>query len=150
MVSEIHTQWDIAFLDQYVSDSMVPRSLRWDNSPQRGESELLEWFQYFNEAGVKFLQFLAQCKKSKLIRLDTEIKLIKDKLSPLNNSEDYKERSLSLKKLLEKEEVEQKNKKKKKYNRDVGDYKSGLVFEWQSKIQENENGYTEMDIAPSH
>lgn len=38
MVAEMHTQWDIAFLDQYVADSMVPRSLSWDVSPQKGES----------------------------------------------------------------------------------------------------------------
>lgn len=98
MIAELHTQWDIAFLDQYVADSMVPRSLRWDVSPQKGESELAELFQYFNEAGVKFLQFLAQSKKYKLTRLDIEMKSIKEHLSTLNSSEEYKERSLALKK----------------------------------------------------
>lgn len=112
MVSEIHTQCDIAFLEQYVSDDMVPKSLRWEVSPQKGESKLQEWYKYFNEAGVKFLEFLVQRKKCKLTRLDIEIKLIKDKLLPHINSEEYKERSISLKKLLEKEEIEQKNKKR--------------------------------------
>lgn len=113
---------------------MVPRSLRWEVAPQKGELELLEWFQYFNQAGVTFLDFLVQRKKSKLVRLDMEIKLIKDKMSTYTNSEEYKERSTVLKKLLEKEEIEQKNKKKKKYVRDMGDYKAGAVFVWQSKI----------------
>lgn len=136
MVSEIHTQWDIAFLEKYVSDNMVP----WEIIPQKGESELQEWFQYFNEAGVKFLEFLVQRKKCKLTRLDTEIKSIKDKLSPHINSEEYKEQSTNLKKLLEKEEIEQKN-KKKTFNRDVSDYKTGIVFEWQSKILGNEQPF---------
>lgn len=73
MVSEIHTQWDIALLEQYVSNKMVPRSLHWEVSPQKGELELQEWFQYFNEAGVKFLEFLVQRKKCKLTRLDIGI-----------------------------------------------------------------------------
>lgn len=90
MVSEIHTQWDIAFLEQYVADSMVPRSLRWEVSPQKGETELQDWFKYFNEAGVKFLEFLIQKKNGKLDRLDVEIKLIKEKLSSHINSEEYK------------------------------------------------------------
>lgn len=55
-MSEIHTQWDIAFCEQYVADAnaMVPRSLRWDVSPQKGELELQECFKYFNKAVVKF------------------------------------------------------------------------------------------------
>lgn len=55
MVSEIHTQWDILFLAQYVTDSMVPRSLRWEVSPQKGETDFQDWFQFFNEAGGKLL-----------------------------------------------------------------------------------------------
>lgn len=54
----------------------VPRSLRWDVGPQRGELELEEWFKYFNEAGVKVLKFLILTQKSKLARLDGEIKFI--------------------------------------------------------------------------
>lgn len=37
LISEIHTLWDIAFLDQYISNAMVPRSLRWEVGPQKGE-----------------------------------------------------------------------------------------------------------------
>lgn len=126
------------FLEQYVTESMVPRSLRWDVSPQKGEVDLEEWFKYFNSTGVKFLGFLIQRKNNKLIRLDGEIKLIKEKLVPHINSEEYKERSSVLKKLLEKEEIEQKNKKRKKYNRNIGDYKRGAVFGWQSKFSGGE------------
>lgn len=34
-VSETHTQWDIAYLETYVKNNMVPRSLRWEVSPQK-------------------------------------------------------------------------------------------------------------------
>lgn len=98
MVSEIHTHWDIAFLEQYIGNPMVPRSLRWEVSPQKGELELLDWFQYFKKAGVKFLKFLVQRKNSELTHLAIEIKCIKDKMAPHTNSEEYKERSIVLKK----------------------------------------------------
>lgn len=40
LVFELHTSWDIAYLEQYVIQKMVPRSLRWEVSPQKGETEL--------------------------------------------------------------------------------------------------------------
>lgn len=148
MISEIHTQRDIAFLEQHVTDSMVPRSLRWDVSPQRDELELEDWFKYFNTAGVAFLEFLIKRKNNKLAHLDVEIKLIKEKLSPHVTSEEYKERSSNLKKLLEKEEVEQNNKKRKKYYRDVGDYKNGLVFDWQKILASEAEPTTHPEVPP--
>lgn len=148
MVSEIHTQWDILFLAQYVTDSMVPRSLRWEVSPQKGETDFQDWFQFFNEAGGKLLQFLIKKKNDKLARLDGEIKIIKEKLSPFKDSEEYKEKSMNLRKILEKEETEQKIKKKKKFCRDVGDYKAGSVFVWQSKIAAETSEVTGCPSAP--
>lgn len=80
------------------------------------------------------MKFLVLRKKSKLSRLDGEIKLIKDELFPHKEDDEYKERSANLKKVLEKEEIKQKNKKRKTFNQDVGDYKTGIVFNWQNKI----------------
>lgn len=40
MVSELHTEWDIAYLEQYISEKLVPRSLWWDVNPQKGDSQL--------------------------------------------------------------------------------------------------------------
>lgn len=133
-VSEIHTQWDIAYLETYVKGGMVPRSLRWEVSPQKGDVQLEDWFSYFNKAGIDFLIFLIDRKKAKLTRLDEEIKGIKDKMSPLRESNEYKERSLSLLTLLEKEERDQRVKKRKKFNRDLLDYQGAVVFEWQKKL----------------
>lgn len=92
MVSEIHTQWDVEFLETYIRLKMVPRSLRWEVCPQKGETELEEWFRYFNGAGIDFLQFLISRKKDKLTRLDLEIKTPKDSFLPYKDSEEYKER----------------------------------------------------------
>lgn len=116
-------------METYVKNGMVPRSLRWEVSPQ-----LEDWFSCFNTAGINPLKFLIEPKNTKLARLDEEIKVIKDKLNPLKESSEYKERSLSLLKILEKEDRDQKNKKKKKYNRDLLDYQGAIVFEWQKRL----------------
>lgn len=37
MTTELHLQWDCAFLEQYTKENTVPRGLRWDVHPQHGE-----------------------------------------------------------------------------------------------------------------
>lgn len=130
-VSEVHLRWDIAYLEEYVKVNMVPRSLRWEVNPQKEDNELAEWFKYFNEAGVGFLQFLIAKKKRRLTMLDIEINIIKAKLTPFKENQEYTRKSESLKTLLIKEESEQKLKKRRKYNRDAKDYRDNLVFKWQ-------------------
>lgn len=105
----------------------------WEVSPQKGDIQLEEWYKYFNEAGVGLLRFLIERKVQKLSRLDEEIKTLKEKLTPLRDTVEYKDKSQSLLNTLEKEDREQIYKKKKKYNRDLGDYHGGIVFEWQKK-----------------
>lgn len=43
LVSELHTGWDIAYLEQYVTQKMVPRSLRQEVPPQKGDNDLEGW-----------------------------------------------------------------------------------------------------------
>lgn len=130
-ITEVHARWDIAYLEEYIKENMVPRSLRWEVNPQKEDNELGEWFKYFNEAGVGFLQFLVAKKKRKLTMLDLEINTIRSKLAPFKDDQEYIRRSEALKTILIKEEMEQKQKKRRKYNRDIKDYKDNLVFKWQ-------------------
>lgn len=51
-------------------------------------------------------------------------------MSIYKESEEYKNKS-DLRKVLEKEDLEQKVKKKKKYARNLEDYKLNQVFKWQ-------------------
>ena len=133
MTSELHLQWDIAFLEQYVKENMVPRGLRWDVHPQQGDPDLESWYQFFNLKGVSLLNFLIDRKKTRLSNLDREIKEIKEKLIPFKSTTEYITLSASLKIHLEKEEREQKHKKQKKYTRDSADYGSHSIFSWQNK-----------------
>ena len=148
LVAEIHTQWDIAFLETYIKGAMVPRSLRWEVSPQQGDTDLMGWFKYFNDSGVAFLRFLLTRRTDKLTRLDNEIELVKDLLTPFKNGDEYANHSTILLKTLDKEEKEQKAKKKKKFIRDSEDYKSNLVFLWQKKLSSNNESDHGMDTTP--
>lgn len=57
-----------------------------------------------------FLRFLIDRKTAKLAKLDIEIKSIKDKLIPMKESEEYREKSQDLLKILEKKDKDQKTK----------------------------------------
>lgn len=101
-----------------------------------------------NDSGIGLLWFLTQRKSEKLARLDEEIKSVKERLAPTNNSVEYKECSKALLKSLEKEERDQKTKKRKKYMRDKEDYQSGFVFAWQKKLASEKEGDMVMDTQP--
>lgn len=113
---------------------MIPRILRWDVHSQQGDSDLESWFQYFNDAGTKFLGFLNSRKATRLQVLDREFKELKDKLSSFKNTAEYNSLSSNLQSFLEKADRDQKNKKHKKYSCDAGDYKSEMVFGWQKSM----------------
>lgn len=111
MVSEIHLLWDIAFLEQYFKEHMVPRGLRWDIYPQQDEVETEACFRYFNEASISLLCFLVDKKRNRLPKIDREIKELRDLLLPHKFSPEYSSLSANLKNHLEKEEREQRTKK---------------------------------------
>lgn len=127
---------------------MVPRSLRWEVSPQKGETDLEGWFVYVNDIGIQFLQFLLGKKHNKLKTLNDEICSVRDKLSPLKFHDVYKQKSDHLRLFLEKEDNDQKIKKKRKYNRDLADYSNQVVFKWQIKTDEPMEGEG-MNIPPT-
>lgn len=93
------------------------------------------------------MRFLVQRKSDKLARID-EIKIIRDKLAPFTISEEYKECSKNLVKVLEKEEKDQRAKKKKKYIRDKKGYQSGFVFIWQKKLASENEEANGIDTQP--
>lgn len=96
IISGAHTERDIAFLERYISDNIGPCSLRWDVSPQKGDTGLDQWFKYFNESGICFLCFFSFEEK----KINVEIKELKEKLASYN--EDFRSimsgRSMDLRK----------------------------------------------------
>lgn len=113
MVTKLHLQWDIAFLEQYNKEHMVPRGLCWDVHPQQGDWNLEPWFRYLNELGIKFLSFLVDKKQLRRSIIDKGIKDLTDKLTPFKTMSEYIFLSTNLKNHLEKEDRDQRTKKTK-------------------------------------
>lgn len=149
MIAEIHGNWDVAFLEKYLEDQMVPRSLRFEITPQDDESDISGWYKYFNDVGLDLLHFLIGRKRRKLNKLDEDITEVKLKLTPYKELEEYKNKSDNLKRVLEKEDIDQKIKKKKKYIRDNDDYKTNQVFKWRVRRATLANGGAEDAPRPA-
>lgn len=146
MTTELHLEWDIAFLEQYIKEKMILRGLQWDVYPQQGDTDLEPWFRYFNEASTKLIGFLVERKQARLAAIDLETRDLKNKLLLSCGKPEYISYSTNLKTLLEKEERDHRSKKQKKYNRDVTNYKANLVFGWQKKMAQG--NYLETIIPP--
>lgn len=129
--------WDIVFLERYVKEKMIPRSLRWHVYPDKGDVEIGEWFLYFNGVGLSFLDFLLSKKINKVAKLQLEINDIKEILIPMSKEGLYQVYTNELQDILIEEEEEQRIKKRKKYLRDVEDYKCHNVFKWQENHRES-------------
>lgn len=143
MIAELHASWDIVFLEKYAQEKMTPRSLRWNISPDQGDNDLLDWFQFFNGAGISLLNFLIDRKRKKVFRLNKEILEIKERLTPHMQEESYKMYNQELRELITIEEEEQKTKKRNKYLRDLEDYKTSRVFKWQLHMTPQNDSNTE-------
>lgn len=149
MVAEVHGNWDVAFLEKYLDDQMVPRSIRFEITPQDDEVDPQGWYKYFNDVGLDLLYFLIARKRRKLNKLDEHLVDVKNKLSSYKELDEYKNKSDNLKKILEKEDLDQRSKKKKKYIRDLDDYKTSQVFKWQVRRAALANGGAEQTSGPA-
>lgn len=120
---------------------MVPRRLRWDvplNDGLVDDESTKEWFIFFNTKGVERLRFLFKRKQTKIRSLDAQIQVLRD-LTELQKEEPELVRlSGGLKSDVEKWEKEVKDKKRKKFLRDTGDYKEKKIFRWQVRLEEQE------------
>lgn len=137
LISELHATWDIVFLERYIKEKMIPRSLRWNVYPDKGDTEIKEWYLYFNDVGIAFLEFLVAKKRSKVAKLQLEISDIKEKLAPRSKEGLYQVYMKELHDIMIEEEEGQKNNKLKKYLRDVEDYKSHNIFKWHFRSLQN-------------
>lgn len=89
-------------------------------TPYNDDADTSEWFQYFIKARLSLLDFLIARKRRKLNNIDWRIVKLREELVPFKYLEDYKKHLI----ILEKNETEQKIKKKKKYVRDIEDYRT--------------------------
>lgn len=101
-----------------------------------------EWFEFFNSKSIDGLKFLLQRKLKKTRLIEQQIEEIKQKLEPHKESTDFKRLATQLNKDLIAKDLEVQQRKMKKYQRDISDYKNDQVFKWQSKIEQPQSNST--------
>ncbi|CAH2248825.1 Hypothetical predicted protein [Pelobates cultripes] len=80
-----------------------------------------------------FMDIIIECRKKKLVELDQEIKEIQSILESLEGGENPKERIVKIAESVDRLEEDIKKTKKKKFLRDMDDYKNDRVRNFQKK-----------------
>ncbi|XP_040212843.1 uncharacterized protein LOC120943544 [Rana temporaria] len=136
MEKKISLWWDIVTFERYIKDNIVPRRLRWDITPNDGlldQASIDEWFKFFNIKGSELLMFLLDRKKRKLKLIEQIILEVKEELEAYKDSGDLVRYTTQLNNDLTKKDKEVQHRKRKKYSRDMNDFKTDHTFKWQSQ-----------------
>lgn len=124
MDKKICVWWDIATVEQYGKGKMTPRRLL------EGE-----WYGFFNSCKQKLLDLIISRRNIKLQKLETMIIELKEAFIPFKDTPEYRDKNSQVHKYLEHLDRDTKNKKIKKYQRDLKDYREH-VYKWQEESGE--------------
>lgn len=133
LIKEISTLWDIAALEHYISENMIPQGLRWQlplNIGGEDAHDMMAWEEFLKHCSLNAMNFIVDARKKKLLNINEQIEEYKVKLEPFKNLDDYQELSTLCQKNLKKIEVGIKDKKFKKYQKTKNDYDNKMVFKW--------------------
>lgn len=89
---ELNLKWHIATLTEYIKHRLIPRSLRWDLSPDDvgiNEERDKEWAEFFVEKGLELVNFIIKRKQRRLLEIQKQIDELKKNLEPAKKSEKY-------------------------------------------------------------
>lgn len=130
--------WDTNTFDRYIREKIVPRRSRWElplNDGLMDKESIYKWFHIFNDNSLEGLAFLLKRKQKKMRIIDQQIEEIKSKLDPYKESAEFNRLASQLNKDLVARDLEVQQRKMKKFQRDVADYKTDQVFKWQTKVE---------------
>lgn len=100
---------------------------------------------HFNQSEAKLLELIIKRRQIKLRKVESRIKELKDTLAPLANTNEYIDKCKMVQGYISKVDKETKNKKVKKHQRDVEDYKNKM-YKWQEFLPSE--GYESKDSTP--
>ncbi|CAH2283619.1 Hypothetical predicted protein [Pelobates cultripes] len=133
---ELKLKWEVATLQQYIIDNITPRGLRLFKDPAF-PIEYLElkerWYEAMEDCSFVFMDIIIECRKKKLVELHQEIKEIQNILESLEGGDNPKERVAKIAESVDRLEEDIKRTKKKKFLRDMDDYKNNRVRNFQKK-----------------
>lgn len=92
MTKELSTLWDIAALEHYIMEGMIPQGLRWQLYVNTGEEDvhdLRAWEKFLNHCSLNAMNFIVDIRKKKLLNINKQIEEYKCKLEPCENLDDW-------------------------------------------------------------
>ncbi|CAH2224590.1 Hypothetical predicted protein [Pelobates cultripes] len=137
MEREIQVWWDVATLDFYVNNNIVPRGLRLfkKSTYKRHDLTLLKkWDQLLDKGSLLLMVFLINEKKKDLTQLDLEITELKASIRPLVENGEYTELLDKIERRVKDIESSIRENKRKKIMRDQNDYKTKTQRNWKRDI----------------
>ncbi|CAH2295252.1 Hypothetical predicted protein [Pelobates cultripes] len=133
MEKEVQIWWDIATLDFYVNNNIVPRGLRlYKRSTYKRHDPILlkKWDQLLDKGSLLLMVFLINEKKKDLTQLDQEITDSKSAIRPLVENGEYVELLDTIERRVKDIEMNIRENKRKKILRDQVDYKTQTQRNW--------------------
>ncbi|CAH2316696.1 Hypothetical predicted protein [Pelobates cultripes] len=133
MEREIQIWWDIAALDFYVNNNIVPRGLRLfkRSTYKRQDATLLKkWDQLLDKGSLLLMVFLINEKKKDLTQLDLDITELKAAIRPLVENGEFVELLDKIERRVKDIEASIRENKRKKIIRDQADYATQTQRNW--------------------
>lgn len=106
------------------------------------EDGVSEWYKFFHEKGMEVLQFLVKRKQRKVAMINQQITECKIALEVHKDTPSFATLTNQLNKVLERKDIEIKQRKRRKYLRDTNNYKLEQSYKWQLNLKEGKTGST--------
>ncbi|XP_073412599.1 uncharacterized protein [Dendrobates tinctorius] len=134
MSKKIKTWWNHNSLNVYLEKEMIPRGLRLRKKATAHFSEEFQrkWENILSTCSLKLIQLIIQEEEAHLASIQTDIKALKNDLAKFSQHVDFQKLQDRMKSNLVKLENSITDIKKRKFERDLKDYKENKVYNWQS------------------
>ncbi|KAG8593608.1 hypothetical protein GDO81_000903 [Engystomops pustulosus] len=131
---EVKIWWDAETLTSYLNRKMIPRGLRIKKMPTTIYSDLFleTWNQTLSDCSEKLMALIIQEEQNILANIKLEMEDIKNQLNELSPTENLSNVEEEIKSNLTEMENSIMEIKKKKFDRDLLDYKYNEVYTWKS------------------
>ncbi|XP_063786027.1 uncharacterized protein LOC134934533 [Pseudophryne corroboree] len=141
-MTETKQWWDQISKQKYLDDNLIPRGLRiLKESTFKADKDFTEeWNNILDNCSKNLIKVLIKYREQRVNELQLEIEKVHTLLKVYEKSEEYKARDLKVNKKLEEFEQSLITRKENKMERDVSDYQSGNIHNYnkRNKLREQE------------
>ncbi|XP_069618219.1 uncharacterized protein [Ranitomeya imitator] len=154
LFKRMKTWWNSKTLEQYLQRRFIPRGLRVQVFPSFVVEDLTivkKWEEACQSCSKTFLELLISLDQKKLEVIESQIRIIQDKLKEKMSIVELTAFEVDLDKSHAKWEQDLKKMKAQKFQRDQADYQQNKVYRWRrSQNQSRTNSIASISSTSSH